>query len=188
MRFSLSPVTPVAGEDILSLSFAKAHLRVEHDFEDELIRVYRDGAVSAVEKETELSLAPREYVWRGRFGAGAHLGIRPDATIQSVTYLDSSGVEQSPPVIAVVRLGLNNALYPPVGKTWPETAEGDGVVEIIFTAGLAAGLCPPDLIDAALMALATLYMNREDVAVGVSVEAMPRGFVGKCAPYRIKPL
>ncbi len=184
MRFSLSPVGPVAGEDILPLSFAKAHLRVLHDYEDEMIAGFRDSAIDAVEQYTDKSLADRNFVWRGGFGDRIGLGILPRAVITSVKYLNPAGVEQSPAPATFLRIGADNELFPAIGTNWPVTADGDGVVEIAFTAGYPDGAIPASLLQAARLMLGMFYANREAVVVGVSSAELPLGFVRLCAPYR----
>jgi uncharacterized phiE125 gp8 family phage protein len=186
MRFSLSPVGPVDGEEILPLAFAKAHLRVLHEAEDDLIGSFRDSALDAVEQFTGKSLlAGRAYVWRGRFDGRPVLGVMPQGVITSVKYLDATGVEQTPPVVAdFIRLGAGNEVLPAIGTCWPVTADGDGVVEIAFTAGYAVGACPPSLLQAARLMLGMFYANREAVTVGVSASELPLGFARLCQPYR----
>lgn len=185
MRFSLSPVLPVVGEGILPLEMAKAHLRVTHDYEDDLIAGFRDAAIDAVEQYTGKSLqADRAYSWRGRFGDQMTLGVMPRATITAVTYLDGSGATQTPVVEDFIRLGGSNEVMPAVGTCWPVTADGDGVVRIAFTAGYAAGAVPASLLQAAKLMLGTFYNNREAVNVGVAAAEMPLGFMRLCQPYR----
>jgi uncharacterized phiE125 gp8 family phage protein len=183
MRFSLSPVDPLDGEAVLPLAFAKAHLRVQHDFEDELISVMRDAAVSAVEQQTGKSLAPRSYRWQGRFSDRLAMGVGPIVSVDQIQYIDGAGTEQTPAIVDFARIALNEQLAP-VTSPWPATADGEGVVEITFTAGYAVGLIPADLVQAARLTLATFYANRESVVVGVSVDELPLGFVRLCAPYR----
>lgn len=184
MRFSLSPVAPVSGQAVLPLAAAKAHLRVLHDYEDELIGALRDAAVNAVEQHTGKSLIARSYSWRGRFGSSVQLGTGPVNSVTTVQYLDANGVEQSPVPAAVAKIGLDGELLPATGTCWPETADADGAVEITFMAGYAAGACPPSLIMAAKLMIGTLYANRESVVVGVSVNSLPMGFSHLCQPYR----
>jgi uncharacterized phiE125 gp8 family phage protein len=186
MRFSLSPVGPVDGEQILPLAFAKAHLRVLHDAEDELISGFRDSALDAVEQFTGRSLSvARSYIWNGCFGDDMILGVMPRAVITTVKYVDVNGVDQIlPPNQFLIRIGNQNQLMPPVGKNWPVTADGDGVVEIAFTAGYAVGACPPSLLQAARLTPGMFYANREAVTVGVSASELPLGFARLCQPYR----
>lgn len=184
MRFSLSPVDPVDGEEILPLDAAKAHLRVTHGHEDELIGALRDAAIDAVEQYTGKSMLARPHKWRGRFGTRLILGLGPLVAVQAVKYLDTAGAEQTPVVAETLRPGLDGELLPIVGTSWPATADGDGVVEIEFTAGYAATKCPPSLIMAAKLMLGTLYANREAVIVGVTAGELPLGFKQLCRPYR----
>lgn len=184
MRFSLSPVDPVAGEDILPLADAKAHLRVLHDHEDDLIAALRDAAVNAVEQHTGKSLIARSYVWRGRFGADVILGTAPLVSVETVKYLDADGAEQIAVADDILRIGLDGELLPAIGTEWPVTADADGVVEITFEAGYIADACPPSLIMAAKLMIGTLYANRESVIVGVSFGQLPMGFQHLCQPYR----
>lgn len=186
MRFELSPyaLPDGYGDTIIPVAAAKAYLYVDHDDDDALIAALRDVAIDMTEKYNQVKLGEISgLVWRGEcLSSPLSLGMREIRSIQSIDYLDSSGVAT---VMAVtdVRIGLNGQLVPAIGKTWP--SDVGGAVEIEFTAGFATGTVPACLIAAAKMFMAQLYSNREDVIDGTSEIPVPRGFEMLSAQYRI---
>lgn len=185
MRFALSPVASVEGEQVLSLDAAKAHLRVLHDDEDDLISALRDAAIDAVQQYTGKSLTEVAHVWRGRFASRMTLGIGPLIAVQSIVYLDADGVSQTGLVATdTVRLGLGSEIEVKTGVTLPYSADGDGVVTVNFTAGYSNVTRPPALVQAVRLMLGNLYLNREAVVTGVAASELPLGFMMLCSPYR----
>ena len=81
MSFELAPFDLPAeyGEGMVSLGGMKAHLRVLHDDDDDLIGIYRDAAVDMVERYCGIALGPKtRVVWRGeRLSSPIELGVWP---------------------------------------------------------------------------------------------------------------
>lgn len=177
------------GEALLPLAAAKAHLRVLHDDEDDLIDALRDAAVTMVEQFTGLVLAPRTgadaMVWRAEAlpvtTAPIRLGVRPIRSIVSMSYLDSAGDEQAVDV-ADLRIVDGDSIMPKPGARWPVGVAGG--VTVTFAVGLDGGKVPASLIHAAKMFVATLYDQRE-LAVSDGLEGeITAGFAMMCRPYR----
>lgn len=175
------------GEAVLPIADAKAHLRVLEDDEDDLIEALRDAAVLMVESYTGLILQPREgddaLVWRAECLPGGTvprlIGARPIRDIVSVTYLDADGSEQSIDV-AGLRVVDQGSIAPVPGTMWPSGVAGG--VTVTFSAGLDTP--PPQLVSAAKMFLATLYMERESVVTGGTSGELTPGFLMLCRPFR----
>lgn len=193
MILQLTPQAMPAGygEGLLPLAACKAHLGfIDADVTefDGLIAALRDAAVDAVERYTNLFLAPRVGVVAkfSCFGGTMRLGRGPDATVivTAVAYPGSDGVliemaEGSWRVLA------GGKLSPAIGAVWP-VSYGD--VTVTFDAGFADSACPPGLLTAAKMFLAHLYANREAVvSSGVTAE-LPLGFRMLCDQHRMPVL
>lgn len=154
---TLTRLTPINGDAILSLADAKAHLRVLHDDEDTLISALRDAAISHVERVSGVVLASADFRWTQRsFPARVDLPISPVTALGDVEYLDADGATQ---VYVDARL-VDASVYPAAGGYWPIAY---GSASITFTAGLASADSAPELLAAVKLMLGHLYNNREAV-------------------------
>lgn len=163
--YGLVTITPPAEEPV-SLTLAKANLRIDHDDEDALIT----GWIAAARRMTE-SYAGKCWVTQSlrltlegfpRCGQ-IRLPVLPVSEITSFTYLDADGEEQelvegdyqtwldhNPPLIA-----------PPVNGYWPATQYGAiQAVTIEFTAGGPVADVPELVRTAILLTLGDWDKNR----------------------------
>lgn len=155
---TLTRITALAGDTILSLADAKEHLRVVHDDEDILIGSLRNSAVSHVERISGVALASGSWSWAMRcFPARVDLPIGPVTAIDTVSYLDGDGVAQT---YDDARL-IDGSVYPASGGTWPTAYDS---VTVEFTAGLTSAAEAPELLAAVKLVLGHLYENREAVS------------------------
>lgn len=187
MLFELQPGALPDGycESILSLAAAKAHLRVLHSSEDDVIEALRDAAVDMIEQMTSLYLARRDgLVWKSTgFGAGMVLGRGPRAEVASIAYDDTAGVEV---VLAADdwRIGPHGRLLPGYGKSWPGNCGGE--VRVTFSAGFDDVTTEkPALVTAVKMMLARLFDIRSDVVTGTIVADVPHGVAAICNLHRM---
>lgn len=100
-------------------------------------------------------------------------------TVESVTYLDTDGVRQTlaSTEYQVVTDELVGRILPAYGKSWPSQREQPGSVAINYTCGYGAASAVPQGIKAwMLLAIATLYNQREVVITGTIVGEVPRDF------------
>ena len=106
-------------------------------------------------------------------------------TIDAIEYDPADG--SAAVEVADFRLveGINGALLPAFGESWPTTLEGPAAVRITGTAGYADGEAP-ELDQAALMLVAHWYVNREAVNSAASAAAveLPLGVEMLIRPYR----
>lgn len=185
MRQSLVNITALDGEAVLPLDLAKAHLRVLDDDSDDLIAAFRDAAVDMVEQYAQRAMASRDFKWLGRFSQVMRFGIGPVTAITVISYLDTEGASQTPVVADTLRVAFGDQVEFKMDVDIPDIADGDGVVEITFTAGHDDNLpLPPSLVAAAKLMLGHLFMNREAVAAGTAMAEIPFGVKQLCAPYR----
>lgn len=188
MEFQLAPFALPAGygEGIVSTSSVKAHIGLLHCDDDALLEVYRDAGIDLVERYCGVRLAPCEgLTWQGEsLPRSLDLSVWPVTAITAISYLDSTGEEQT--AVAsdwrVVRRG-EIALKP--GRDMPEDVAA--AVSITFDAGFAAGECPEQLKQAVRVFAAHLYRNREGYEVGSMSGGLPAGFTHplKAAGYRL---
>ncbi|HEY7768013.1 head-tail connector protein, partial [Longimicrobium sp.] len=156
----------------------KAHLRVTDDSEDELIAGLITAAREVVEGRTWLALPIRtvEYTTDAFPSRGfIELPYPPLVSVESVTYVDAAGVEQTLggsvyEMDAASRPGRVRLAY---GQSWPAVRHGGSVV-VRYVAGFALGAEPGALVQAMLLLIGQLYENRENGSIPAAVQSMCR--------------
>ena len=132
-------------EEPVSLADAKAYLRVTSGDEDAKIEAMIPRARRWVEDHTGLALVQREFVERlvPSFGA-IRLNHGPLFTVDSVDYVDTSGVDQT--YVPRFWAGVGT-IFPAAGESWP-TLGTDESFAITYTAGFAEGEADDRLLGA----------------------------------------
>lgn len=186
----LKLITAPAAEPV-SLTEAKLHARVDHSADDALLTVLITAARQEVEHVTGRALITQTWeMVVPAFADAMDLDIGPVASIASVKFLDSDGVEQT--LAGTVYDLIDEALPPQVvlktGQSWPATYTADDAVRIRFVAGYGADSAyVPAPIRAWLMVrISSLYAQRESFITGTIVSDPPNRFLdGLLDPYRI---
>lgn len=169
-------------EEPVSISDARAHLRLVDDSEDALVESYIRAAREWVENYTGLVLVQREFVEHrdcfGRFIELYRHPIVPDSV--SISYTDTSGASQSyaEPVYSIERRPAR--IYPALNGWWPSLGRNGGV-EITYTAGFEEGEVPQALIQAILVLIGVWFENR-------SMAEIPAAAHSLCDQYRMPTL
>lgn len=182
----LSLIVPAATLP-LSLEEAKQQARVEVDADDDLITRLIGTATEYAEAYTERAIMPQ--VWEALYDCFPSRSIievprPPLISVDSITYLDSSGAEQTLSS-AFYRVQVPRGPYAAKGKvilqpgrSWPAALRGPGAVRVRFTAGYSdeyesAGI-PETLKSALAIYVAELYENREStVLTGAVMQEVP---------------
>lgn len=158
LRLIQAPANPV------SLALAKAHLRVDHDAEDELIALYMDAALAHLNgPDGVLGRAVSTQTWElvmDAFPDGPiELPLPPLQSVAFIRYWDEAGEQQTvqPTDYAVDADSEPGWVVP--ANAWPATLQTPGCVVIRFTCGY--GTTPAPLRDAILLRTASSYANRE---------------------------
>jgi uncharacterized phiE125 gp8 family phage protein len=179
---------------MIDVTAAKAWIKKETSDEDPLIGGLVSAAVATIEAQTGKFMSVKDFTQEiGGFPACAPFVIKlsrgPVTEVAAIEYDPSDGTD--PVEIADFRLieGLNGALLPAYGESWPATLDGPATVRVAYSAGFADGEAP-ELDQAALMLVAHWYQNREAVSVGAGVAAveLPLAVQMLIAPYRPKGL
>lgn len=143
------------GEPV-TLSEAKAHLRVLSADEDAKIAAMIPRARLWVEDYTGIALVRRQFVERlvPSLGGIVRVSKAPLVTVDSVDYLDSSGASAT----------FTPTFYPPIGTLfggtlgWPSLQPNEAF-EITYTAGYAAGEIDDRLLGAILALIEGEYSD-----------------------------
>lgn len=176
-------LTAAPDSEPITLAEAKAHLRVEADFEDD--DAYITSLITVCRHYTEQMSGNifKRQTWRltlDAFPCEIVLRRRPVTDVNSITYIDGDGATQTldPALYQVDLSGFLARIRPAYGQSWPITRCQMGAVEVSFVAGAddtEAGI-PEYWKQGVLLLLGHYYENREDAVIGVSVASLPRGY------------
>ena len=176
----------------LSLSTAKAHLRVDGSDDDMLIAALVASAEQLAEHLTGRTLIARDRTHRvAEFGERVPLPGAPVTAISDVKYLDTTGAEVtlSSGLYALESGADWPALVPAVGASWPAVqSDRTDAVRITYSAGYGAADTdvPKGIQQWLLLCIGTWYNQRESIAAGVSLAELPRGsWDALLDPYRV---
>lgn len=193
-------VTPPIATPI-DLDEAKAHLRVDHDDENDLIEALVMAATGHIDgRDGWLGRCLMPQTWDlvlDRFPSAGNIRIplAPLISVSSVTYLDADGETQE---INISDYEVDTANVPgwvvPNANGWPTTMNTINAVRVRFRAGYlgyeegdsedATGVPAP--IKAALkLLIGHWYANRETVNVGNIVSDLPWAVNALLTPYRL---
>jgi uncharacterized phiE125 gp8 family phage protein len=178
--------------DVVSLEDAKAHLRVDHDDDDDLIQQLIDAATARVDgRDGVLNRALVDQTWEYKFdgfpcGTDIAVPLPPLIEVESVKYVDATGIEQtfSSSSYRVSGVGasqggavslVSTASWPVVATQWLQP------VTVRFRAGYvdtshtpAVGAVPAPIVAAIKLIVGHLYANRETVVVGAAAVEVPQ--------------
>lgn len=160
-------VTAVAAEPI-TLSEAKAHLRVDGTADDAYITALITIARQATEHEAQRSFAPQTLrVRASEWGDGIELPRGPVNAVSHVKYNDDGNVQQtlSSAAYYLDRTPLTPVVRRQYGYTWPTLHSREDTIEVQYTAGTwqtAAGVeSPRAALQYMLLLIGAMYENRE---------------------------
>lgn len=159
-----------APDPLITVADAKAHLRVEHTDDDDLIAAYAAAATEHLDGYTGLlsrCLVAQEWTLHlPRFPRGRRIALPlpPLISVSSIEYVASDGVDETVPEDNYYVLdGPLAAVELKASASWPSTGTHPRAVSITFTAGYGAPADVPTPIRAAvLLMIGGLYANRGD--------------------------
>lgn len=173
----------------VTVSEAKAHLRVDGTIEDTLI-----GSLiltSRLHIEAALGLALISQGWRLKLDrwpkAGAvELPLGPVQAVTAVRVLDGAGVAQTVPPESYVADVAGNPARVVARGGWPAPGQPANGVEIDFRAGFGATAddVPAPVRQALLLLVAHWYEHRDPIEVGSKDAAIPPAVSNLLQPYR----
>lgn len=172
--------TPLSVEDL------KSHSRVDNGEEDAILSEFIDRAVGLIDGPRGIGHCMMVQTWRlalDCFPCEIVIPLGPVASLTSIKYLDTSGVEQT---LASNQYWANldrdqARVIPAYGVAWPAHRAMPGSVKIEFVAGYASADTVPAALRAATAALAAhLYENREAVVLGTNFQPFEIPTVATC--------
>lgn len=160
-------------EEPITLTQAKLQCRVDGSDEDALFTgVIIPAARHMAEQRTGQALVTQTWELALDAFPSAEIEIEkpPVQSITSVKYLDIDGVEQtvSSTDYALDGYGsMQHRVIPDYGYSWPSSQSVPNAVKVRFVAGFGLATAVPEDIKAwLLLAIGTLYANRETVTQG----------------------
>lgn len=151
----------------VTLADAKQHLRVDGTDEDAYITSLIAVARVTAEERLERTLVATPWLLvLDAFPDAIRLTMPPIVSVQSVTYWDDAGVQQTldPADYVLDAVSEPGFLVPAPGKAWPATQAGRiNAVAVNYTAGYGATAAdvPAPIKHWLLLAMGDLYANRE---------------------------
>lgn len=168
----------------VSLAEAKLHCRVDGNDDDSLLTALIVAARQQAEHRTGRALITQQ--WRFTLsGFSLNLPIELPMpvlqSVESITYLDIDGIRQTlaSNQYQVVSSGIIGFVTPAYAVEWPNHRVQPDSVQINYTAGYGnAAAVPPCIKSWMMMAISTLYSQREGMSTGKQNEAIeiPRDF------------
>jgi len=184
------PVRTVAPtETPVTLAEVKAHLRVDHSDEDELISGLIDAATAHIDGYSGIlgrALVTQSWKIEVDDWDDLDLPLSPVASITSVKYYDGSNAQQTlaATVYQLVNRAGGSCAELKYGQTWPVTYTRADAIEVIFVAGYGAASAVPQAIKLAMLLLiGHWYANREAVSTDAG-SPLPLAVESLLAPYR----
>lgn len=188
----LAPVRTVPPSvALVSLTEAKAHLRVNSSEEDALIAGLAAAAMSYLDGPSgRLGRALLQQTWVQDFegfSGRLRLPVGDLMEVSSVTYYDASNVQQT--LDASVWTAFTDARGPfvtlGIGQSWPAVYSRRDAVRVTWTAGFGATAVsvPPAIRHAALVLIGQWYANRSASGDGAQATELPFAVEASIAPF-----
>lgn len=208
MPRSLIVVTPPTQEP-LSLTDAKAHLRVDFGDDDAYISSLITASRTRIEQASYTRMLTQtlqlglDYFPGGWWGPQLYnasfwpptaslptIDLEPPVqSVTSVTYVDPAGNTQTwPSADYVVDVNTRpGRLLPAISQAWPTTGRQPGAVKVTFVSGYTTpDAVPADLIHAMKLLLSEWYENRADAEIASRITSvqLPEGVASLLIPYQ----
>ena len=164
----------------VSLNQARAHLRVLHDDEDDLISSIIVTAREQVEADTELVIMPRR-VTEAFYGFKSPLVLRkcwPIAATPNlaVAYTDLAGASQTVTGAQLFTSTWPAKVMPAINTNFPQAFRQPESVRVSIDCGYAEDAVPAALVQAMLLLIGHWFANREAYASGQVGEEIELGY------------
>lgn len=178
---SQSPLT-----EPVTLDEVKAHLRIDHDGEDDLLNSLIATAREYLEGQTQLALmiqSWRLYLDNWPVDNCVMLHKSPVQSIEQIEQFDANGDAQ---VISTSEMLLDGNTHPARLYTKQQSAPEQVIngIEITFTAGFVSASEIPDMLKrATLIHIAQMYEFRGVVSPNMQPAAVPQGYAALISPW-----
>jgi uncharacterized phiE125 gp8 family phage protein len=172
-------VAPSDPDEPVTLQQAKDSLHVTHNSENSDIALMVSAARALVETRANCKLLTQTYVERFDFFPGSGtilLSAAPAQSITSIAYIDLAGDSQT--LAGTVYDFDGNSSIPRVflkyGQSWPSVQSITNAITVTYVAGYGdtSISVPPCARRAILLAVGSMYRNRETTITGTIVSEL----------------
>lgn len=178
---------------VISLSEAKAFLRIDSDYDDDntYITSLINVATQVVEEFTRRRLMTQTYnIFYDEFPPYIDLQVGDVASVTHIKYYDADNTLQTLAasnydVDTKVRPGR---IYESENGDFPNTYERPNAVEVEFIVGATASDVPAPIIQSIYIIVGRYFENRQDVVMGTQVNELPLMVDHLLTPYRLLEL
>lgn len=176
----------------VDLADVKAHLRVDHTVDDQLISGYISAAREQAEGILQRTLITSK--WSATFekfdSKGLPLRKADVISVETVQYIDSNGATQTlaPTEYRLIKSRAPALLIPAFNKRFPNTRTDPEAVTVSYTAGYGAtpANVPAPIKQWIMLRVGDLYENRGQEVVGTISSQLSNGFMdGLLDTYRV---
>jgi len=174
----------------LTLAEAKLHCRVDGNDDDALITALIVAAREQAEHETGRALITQTWeLVHDQFPEACVLRKAPIQSVTSVKYLDdATGAQQTldPADYLLDKDSEPGYVVPAYGKAWPATWPVPNAVRVRYVCGYGLAAAVPVAIKQwMLLAIGTMYAQRETFVTGQIGSIPDRFWAGLLDPYRL---
>lgn len=181
-QFALVRVTAPSASPV-SLTEAKAQMRVEGTDDDTIIQRLIDAAVAFVDVQGVLGRAMITQTWGEWLAPNPStviLSLGPVQSVSAIKYYDVDGVLQTATLSDFNVFGTPNriTITPKSGKAWPVTQTRDDAIKIEYVIGYgdSSASVPQTVRHGLMMLVAHWYENRETTQEK-QMQDLPYGFM-----------
>ena len=168
---------------LISVGFAKKHMRVEHSDDDALIARLINVAVNFVDVRGALGKAMITQTWGEWLVPNlsvVYLSLGPVQGVSAIKYFNADNALQTATLSNFHVLGTPGwtLVSPKTGYSWPTTLQRDDAIKIEYVIGYgdAVSDIPETVRYALLMLVSHYYENRENELIGTISKTLPYGF------------
>lgn len=185
----IAPAPVFENNDLINL-----HARIDSDDEEDILTHYVAAATQAVEGPRGIGLALATQTWRQSLAGfpddGIVIELGPVQTIQSITYIDLDGVQQTlSPADYVYDLDTAPlTILPAYGKTFPQARPQPGSVKVTFIAGYGDADDVPADLKQAILFMVSHYVENREAATEKNSRELPLAVESILSRYRVQSL
>lgn len=176
----IGPSRSGAAASIVSLTDAKAHLRIDHDEDDVLVSALVSAATETVSARTGVVLGAETWAFSvGPQDGALVLPVAPVRSITSISYIDRDGATLAADTDDFRLYADPHRPWIEPVTAWPVVADRPDAITVTVAAGLTS---LPDALRVAVMMLAGhWYQHREAASDGVA--ELPLGVAELIEPW-----
>lgn len=180
-------------EPVVTLDDLKGHLNVDFNDDDGLIASYGKAVTQFIDgRDGFLGRALLAQTWELRlddFCRSIRIPLPPLIEVSWVKYFDTEDVQQTVPPSVYEVVGIAGSQPAEItlayGQAWPSISARREAVSIQFRAGYASDDVPEPIKQAIKLWVGTLYMQRETINIGSSVNDVPLDADALLSPYQV---